>query len=331
MSALTNLASDERHARMLVSLLAEPDDPVTGRLLRQVGADETLRLLDGFGAVPGLSRVDSQVWRDRLSLPARLGDATDRLRDIERNGITAVIPGDAHWPRQLDGLGDRAPYLLWTRGATSFLARPLGDLVTITGARACTTYGEHVAGELAGNLATNEHVTVAGGAYGIEGAAHRAALASGGDTIAVLAGGVDRPYPNGHRELLDRVADVGVLASELPPGATPTRHRLLAQARLLGALSGSTVVVEAGARSGALRVANEAHQLGRGVGSVPGPVTSVSSTGPHELVRAGTARLVTSVADIEHLTDWAGSTRPELAPEFQRREGPRTDASTRSM
>lgn len=173
---------------------------------------------------------------------------------------------------------------------------------------------------------------MAGGAYGIEGAAHRAALASGGDTIAVLAGGVDRPYPNGHRELLERVANVGVLMSALPPGATPTRHRFLARARLLGALSGATVVVEAGARSGSLRVATEARQLGRTVGAVPGPVTSVSSTASHELVRAGTALLVTSATGIERLTDRAGGgDRAEVAPEFQRLEAPRTDAATRSM
>lgn len=90
MSALTDLASDERHARMLLSLLAEHDDLVTGCLPRQAGADETLRLLDGSGAVPGLSRVDSRVWRNRLSLPARPGELADRLSNVERSGITAL-------------------------------------------------------------------------------------------------------------------------------------------------------------------------------------------------------------------------------------------------
>src|SRR5699024_1959901 len=238
MSAITDLASDERHARMVLSLLAEPDNSVTARLLRQGGAVATLRLLGGDAAVPGLSRVDSQVWPDSLPLPARPDDVVERLRGIESSGLTALVPGDEHWRRALDDRADRAPYLLWARGATSFLTRPMNDLVTITGARASTSYGEHVAGELAGDLTKNERVTVAGGAYGIEGAVHRGSLASGGDTIAVLAGGVDRPYPNGHRGLLDRVADVGVLVSELPPGSMPTRHRFLARARLLGALSG---------------------------------------------------------------------------------------------
>ncbi|WP_231923908.1 DNA-processing protein DprA [Microcella alkaliphila] len=102
----------------------------------------------------------------------------------------------------------------------------MSDLVTITGARACTSYGEHVARELASSVATDKRVVVAGGAYGIEVASHQAALAAGGDTIAILANGVDRPYPVGHRDLLDRIADVGLLVSEVPPGAVPTRHRV---------------------------------------------------------------------------------------------------------
>lgn len=160
---------------------------------------------------------------------------------------------------------------------------------------------------------------------------HRAVLAAGGDTIAVLAGGVDRPYPSGHRDLLDRVGDVGALVSELPPGSVPTRHRFLTRSRLLGAMSAATVVVEAGARSGALRVASEAHQLGRQVGAVPGPVTSVTSHGPHELLRTGHARLVTSAADVEELTADRAAQPPGLSAEFTRREAPAAGPPERSL
>ena len=165
-------------------------------------------------------------------------------------------------------------------------------MVTITGARASTSYGDHVAGQLASDLANAERLVVAGGAYGIEGAAHRAALASGGDTITVMANGVDRPYPMGHRELLERVADLGLLVSEVPPAAVPTRHRFIARARLMAALSATTVVVEAGVRSGSMTVARRAHELGRAVGAVPGPVTSATSNGPHELLELKIARIV---------------------------------------
>ncbi|WP_425310689.1 DNA-processing protein DprA [Ammonicoccus fulvus] len=330
MSGVAGLGVDERRARVVLSLLAEPDDATTGRLLQQRGAVETLRLLDSDAAVPGLSRVDAQVWRDRLS-PQEVERLSERLRTVENGGFATLIAGDVEWPRALDDLGERAPYVLFVRGATSFLARPLEDLVTVTGSRASTSYGERVASELAGDLASRERLLVAGGAFGVEGAVHRGALAAGGDTIAVLAVGVDRLYPRGHRDLLNQVADVGALVSELPPGAVPTRHRFLARNRLLAALSGTTVIVEAAARSGALGVAREAHRLGRDVAAVPGPVTSVSSIGTHELLRAGTARLVASANDVEHLPPQHLQERAELSADFQRRNAPVSESPGRSM
>lgn len=160
MSAITDLADDERTARMVLSILAKPDDPVTGRVLARVGAIETLQLVDDEGAVPGLNRVDAAMWRDRLALPHRLEDVAKRMHGMDQSGVTVLIPGDEHWPKDLADLGDRAPYVLWARGATSFFARPMEDFVTITGARASTAYGQHVAGELAADPAGAERVVV---------------------------------------------------------------------------------------------------------------------------------------------------------------------------
>ena len=218
--------------------------------------------------------------------------------------------------------------MLWTRGASSFLSRPTSDLATITGARACTSYGEHMARKLASSVAADERVVVAGGAYRIEGASHQAALAAGGDTIAILANGVDRPYPVGHRDLLNRVADVGLLVSEVPPGAVPTRHRVIARARLMAALSSVSVIVEAGARSGSLLVAQRAAELGRRVGAVPGPVTSAVSVGPHRLLRDGVASLVADTSDLARLMDRHQTPRVRLDREHVR---PPASASSRSL
>lgn len=311
MTILSQVVQDERTARMALSMLVEPDDAVTGRLLGELGALELFRLAEGEDSVPGLSTVDAQVWRAQF----RRSDARtleQNLVGAERAGIGTLVPGDIEWPSALDDLGDRRPYVLWTRGTTSFLTRPLDDLVTITGARASTSYGEHVAGQLASDLASAERIIVAGGAYGIEGAAHRAALASGGDTIAVVANGVDRPYPMGHRELLERVADLGLMVSEVPPGAVPTRHRFIARTRRMAALSAATVVVEAGARSGSMKVAQFAHDLGRNVRAVPGPVTSATSVGPHRLVREGNATLVTCAEDVLDQSDRHPASEPSL-------------------
>ena len=292
MTNLSQVVQDERTARMALSMIVEPDDAVTGRLLGELGALELFQLAEGENAVPGLSTVDAHVWHSRFQR-SDTRTLEQNIAAAERAGIGTLIPGDKEWPSALDDLDDRRPYVLWTRGTTSFLARPLSDLVTITGARASTSYGDHVAGQLASDLANAERIIVAGGAYGIEGAAHRAVLASGGDTIAVVANGVDRPYPMGHRELLERVADLGLMVSEVPPGAVPTRHRFIARARLMAALSATTVLVEAGARSGSMAVARRAHELGRAVGAVPGPVTSATSNGPHELLELKIARIVT--------------------------------------
>lgn len=264
-------------------MIVEPGDAVTGRLLRELSALELFRLAGRDDVVPSLCAVEAQLWRAQFER-SDVRTLEQHIVEAERAGIGTLIPGDKEWPSALDDLGDRRPYVLWTRETPSFLARPVDDRVTITGARAATSYGEHVAGELASDLANTERTGVVGGTFGIEGAAHPAALASCGDTIAVMANGVDRPYPMGLRELLERVANLGLIVSEVPPGAVPTLHRFIVRARLVAALSAATVVVEAGVRSGSTTFARRAHELGCAVGAVPGPVPSATSVGPHRLL-----------------------------------------------
>jgi len=304
MVTITSLAKDERSARVALAATLEPDDAATGRLIAAVGAVETVRLAAGAGAFPKkVDAVEAGLWRNKVAPRMDARTVTQALAEADRLGLRILTPGDDEWPTALNDLGDRAPTALWLRGAVSFLTAPLNDRVTITGARAATSYGEHVAGELTSELTHAERIIVAGGAYGIDAAAHRAALATGGQTLAVMVGGLDRLYPSGNRELLERVGDLGLLASEMPPGATPTKWRFLARNRILGALSGATVVVEAGYRSGSLNLAARAAQLGRPVGAVPGPVTSVSSAGTHRLLREGIASLITDATDVTALLD----------------------------
>ncbi|WP_313536456.1 DNA-processing protein DprA [Arsenicicoccus bolidensis] len=285
-------------------------------------------MIESDDDVPGLPRADVLIWRERLA--ARITpDLHDQIAQAERLGFGTLIPADKDWPAGLDDLGERAPYLLWTRGAASFLTTALSDRVTITGSRAATSYGEHVAGELTTGMADEERIVVAGGAYGIEGAAHRAVLAAGGQTIAVLASGIDRPYPAGHSNLLRRIGEVGLLVSEMPPGAAPTRHRFIARSRLMAALSGATVIPEASVRSGSMATALAARELGRGVGAVPGPVTSAASSGTNELIRQGRATLVTQSSDVIALLDadvpGHPVSRSEVGRDFgQRRPSPGT-------
>ena len=209
-----------------------------------------------------------------------------------------VVPGDDEWPARLDDLADRAPLALWVPGTGD-----LGDVsrrsVAVVGARACTPYGEHVAAELAAGLADRGWTVVSGGAYGIDAAAHRGALAVDGPTVAVLACGVDVRLPaRPRRPAARRRGPAALVVSELPPGARPTRRRFLDRNRVIAALGRGTVVVEAAIRSGALNTAGHADELSRAVMAVPGPVTSAASAGCHELLRTRGAALVTDAADV---------------------------------
>ena len=131
MANLSDVASDERTARMVLSMLVEPNDPVTGRILSRLRAVETLWLAEHDREVVGLSPVDAQVWRERLRVPdAR--ELAGRIDQVHQSGVRALIPGDNDWPTAFDDLGEVAPYVLWTRGTSSFLSRPMSDLVTIT-------------------------------------------------------------------------------------------------------------------------------------------------------------------------------------------------------
>jgi DNA processing protein len=193
--------------------------------------------------------------------------------------------------------GDLAPPIaLWVRGP-GVLAELCEQAAAIVGARAATGYGLHMAGELGAGLATAGFTVVSGAAIGVDGAAHRGALAAGGPNVAVLACGIDRSYPTAHEALLDRIAATGVILSEYPPGSVPARHRFLVRNRLIAGLAAGTVVVEAGLRSGAQRTAADARSLGRPVMAVPGPVTSGRSAGCHRMIREG-AVLVTRVEEV---------------------------------
>ncbi|WP_127820059.1 DNA-processing protein DprA, partial [Microbacterium sp. CPCC 204701] len=235
-------------------------------------------------------------WLPRLSAQA-VGDA---LRIATARGVQLVTRRDPDWPDQLDDLGPHAPMCLWVRGRASALSE-LRPSVAVVGARAATRYGDHVAMEIAADLAGSGVPVVSGGAYGIDGAAHRAALNVGGLTVALLAGGADRAYPAGHTQLIDDIARTGAVVSEVPCGSAPTKWRFLQRNRLIAAITDATVVVEAGWRSGSLNTAGHAAALSRGLGAVPGPVTSAASAGCHRLLRECGAECVTSGQDVREL------------------------------
>ncbi|SEE48788.1 DNA-processing protein DprA [Streptomyces sp. Ag109_O5-10] len=291
--------------RVFLARVAEPGDETAGRWVRERGVHEVAaRLREGGQPLPG---AGAKRWAGLLARAAQADPRAD-LAAAREAGARFVCPGDTEWPTQLDDLGDGRPLGLWVRGLPSLRMWAL-RAVALVGARACTEYGAHMAAVLAAGLAERGWVVVSGGAYGVDGAAHRGALGAGGATVAVLACGVDRPYPRGHTELINRIAEQGLVVGELPPGEHPTPSRFVLRNRVIAALTRGTVVVEAAHRSGSLVTARAAQRLGRFTMGVPGPATSGLSAGVHELLR-GEAALVTDAAEVVELVGDMG----ELAP-----------------
>ncbi|MCB2413147.1 DNA-processing protein DprA [Demequina sp. TTPB684] len=301
---------DARDALIAWSAIAEPGDAVAGALVESWGpgaalewviqgcdrlASEAARLAESAG--PELARSAARAherWAARL-------DRRDEPHERRARAVGArvVTREDAEWPGVLGSLGQVQPFALYVRGDAS-IEGAWEASVAVVGSRSATSYGSYMAGEIAGGVADAGRAVVSGGAYGIDAAAHRAALSQQGLTIAVMAGGIDRLYPAGNDELLKEIVGSGAVVSEVPPGFAPHRSRFLSRNRLIACAS-VTVVVEAAHRSGALSTARHAAELVRPVAAVPGPVTSASSAGCHALIRDGVAVLVTDASEVLEL------------------------------
>ncbi|OBI64657.1 DNA-processing protein DprA [Mycobacterium sp. E796] len=287
-----------------LSRVAEPPCAPLAELVRRVGPVEAAdRVRRGS--------VDAELARHT---EARRGidRATSDLDLLDERGGRLITPDCDEWPLLAFAAFGNAevrarggpPMVLWAMGPAR-LDEVAERAAAVVGTRASTVYGEQVAADLAAGLVEREVAVVSGGAYGIDGAAHRAALNCDGITVATLAGGLDIPYPAGNSGLLHRVGSSGLLFTEYPPGVRPARHRFLTRNRLVAAVAGVAVVVEAGLRSGAANTAAWARALGRVVGAVPGPVTSSASAGCHVLLRNG-AQLVTRADDVVELVGHIG-------------------------
>ncbi|MGH8963579.1 MAG: DNA-processing protein DprA [Jatrophihabitantaceae bacterium] len=339
-------------ARAFLSRVGEPASIPVWELVRRLGPVAAASALRDGSAGP-----------DALTATAARRDTADPEADLEaaeRSGVRLVIPESSDWPHFAFSALERTgaaraaeyrrgarthsesgepmpPLALWVRGPAALASVGVRS-VAIVGSRAATPYGEHVTAELAYGLARREVTVVSGGAYGIDAAAHRAALAADGTTVLVSAGGLDRPYPPGNATLFERVAETGLLVSESPPGCAPQRRRFLTRNRLIAALSTGTVVVEAANRSGAANTAKHAVTLQRPLMAVPGPVTSPMSAGCHDLIRREQALLVGTVEEVLAVVGGIGEgidvpdgDAPKLAASDVRSELDRLDPTARRV
>lgn len=307
-------ADRERLARVALNSLFEPGDAIADGLLPGTTAFDlycTLQSDDG-GRALGDAREAIQLRLEQLR-----PDHTLEIADA--TGLRFVIPADDEWPTGLDDLAGMppshgrtgAPFGLWVRGPLGLDA--LDSSVAIVGSRGATSYGSDAAGNIAGGLTDVGVTVISGAAFGIDAAAHRGALNAGGPTVAVLACGADLAYPYSHQRLIETIARDGAVLSELPPGQGVTRLRFLGRNRLIAALGRGTVLVEAAMRSGARNTAAWTTRLNRHLMCVPGPITSVTSQGVHEEIRAGSGVLVTRTEDVLELISRPGE---HLAPDL---------------
>ena len=306
---MNTTTTEEQIARAQLTWIAEAGDSHLAGLVRQTGAARTMTLIRA-GRFPADAEL-GQAW-DMQRAVDRWHSALEKVPprgQVERalgGRFRLVYPGCAEWPDGLDGLGDAAPIALWVTGVADLRFSCLRS-VAVVGARAATAYGSYVAAEFAASVAARGWTVVSGGAFGIDAAAHRGALGADGVTVAVLACGLDVPYPAAHAELLDAVADQGAIVSEQPPGRNVSRLRFLTRSRVLAALATGTLVVEAGERSGAMSTARHARDLSRPLMAVPGPVTSDLSAGCHHILRDWRGSLVTSADDVIDAITAAGT------------------------
>ena len=303
---------NDRLARVTLLRLAEPGDAVMGRLVASYGPEAAVgqireRALDPeftrwFVSSHRRSSAGSQdgqpaarLARMLASWSARLktADAARDLAEGEWGGARLVIPGDPEWPTQLDDLGDSRPHALWLHGEADLRFSCLRS-VAVVGSRAATPYGAHIAAEFGAGLGERNWSVVSGGAYGVDGAAHRGALAGETATVAVLACGTDVAYPSAHHQLFAAVRSQGVLVERVPDGRPPD------PAAIPGPQPGHrrAVAGHRGHRGGrAQRGAQHRGARDRvepSSGRRAGPVTSENSAGCHRLIRQGTATCVTA-------------------------------------
>lgn len=319
----------ERFAALAWSVICEPGDGFAGHLVSTFGFAKALEFeLDRVSALryvsmfaeAGSDWVEMQTFgrfeqtlgesRERWGARLSIGAVRESILAAQQAGVSFINEHSSKWPQGLSDLGKHTPRGLWVSGRAELLTR---QAVSFVGSRMASSYGESATGELVGPLTNRGISIISGGAYGIDAMAHRSALALRGDTIAIMAGGLDRLYPSGNAELFRQVSENGCLISEMPPGSEPTKWRFLQRNRLIAAMGLATVVVEANPKSGAVSTANRALEIGRPLGAVPGPINSAGSDGCHRLIRDSGAQLITNSEDIlEMIGQLAFEQNPEL-------------------
>ncbi len=281
----------EPEARLILSWISDHVDLPLARSISTRGATAALQVIT-------ISTVAKPSERRRLARLNQIESIEQLNQKLDFNKIKYLTPGNEFWPTQLDQLGLSAPIGLFIKGDE----RVLSDIaVAIVGTRNASTYGARITQELAYELAAIGYTIISGGALGIDVIAHHSTLLAQGTTICVQANGLDDFYPKSNKHVISRIIENGAVISEYPPGRTPNKSQFLERNRIIAALAGGVVVVEAPRISGSLSTANHASKLSRMVMAFPGEVSSENSLGTNELIKTKQAEIITRASDVIEL------------------------------
>jgi len=281
---------DEKTAKLILFSAVDPVNTFwQGEVLRSGAVNTYQKIIRGsaYLKIPDFSQIRNRVLRANVE---------DLKSEIMAANAEFISSEDLDWPASCQDLS-APPIGLVIKGDRKLLAQ-LGNSISIVGSRRPTNYGLNVANKLATDAAKQQIVVISGGAYGIDTAAHKAAIIAGGRTISVLAGGVNCLYPLENRELFSQITKAGLLISEVMPSVKTMPARFLIRNRLIAALSVATVVVEAEFVSGSIRTARDAAEIFRPVFAIPGQISSKLSDGCHRLIAERVADIATSLDEI---------------------------------
>lgn len=281
---------DEKTAKLILFSSVDPVDIFwQGEVLRNGAVDTYQKIIKGSSY---LKISDFPQIRNRA-----LNVNVEYLKsEIIAANAQFISSEDFDWPVSCQDLS-APPIGLIIKGERKLLTQ-LSKSISIVGSRRPTNYGLSVAIQLATDASKQEIVVISGGAYGIDSAAHQATLMTGGKTLAVLAGGVNNLYPLENRQMFSKIAEKGLLISEVMPSVKTMPARFLNRNRLIAALSKATVVVEAEFVSGSIRTARDAAEIFRPVFAIPGSISSKLSDGCHRLIAERIADIATSLDEI---------------------------------
>lgn len=297
---------NEKLYQVALELLPGIGDVNAKNLMAYCGsASEIFRSRPGhLQKIPGIGPKTIQLLKNATPLK----EAEKIISDSEKKGIQIHHFTDRSYPEKLKQAVD-APNIIYSRGTISQWSKVLA----IVGTRNATDYGRSVTEKIVSDCKGMDVVIVSGLAYGIDIAAHRAALLHSLPTIAVLAGGLDKVYPSVHQRYAEEMTGTGGLISENPPGVKAESHFFPARNRIIAGMSDATIVVEAAKKGGALITAHIADSYNRTVFAVPGDLEHKYSEGCNYLIRNQKALIYTGVEDLRYHLGWSESKAEEPA------------------